>query len=241
MANESEDTQQLMDSLVAKTSFVAIPKIISAGQARVDEIVRNASKTNVVDRKTLVDLLNVCILEAANAEIRFDGMALCGTNEANDVISINLTFTVNRKLQIYDVFSGSDIYRIPYEVFHPENFRLVLHANITALHVGYDEIYPTKNDNSVLCWVHVFPTTPRLCLGTLGDAYRNVGLDGTFMAKLLSSFACVNLNSPAREVHPNLLEPEYHKLAKDCRGVDLTSGLVVYRTWKNVSGAPSGV
>jgi hypothetical protein len=233
MTNESENTQQLLDSVVARTSFVAIPKITLAGQARVDEIIRNASSVNVIDKQVLVSLLNTCASEATNAEIRFDGMTLREQSSSN-AIDINLTFTVNRRLQIYDVFSGESIYRIPYEVFHPENFKLSLAATIATLHVSYNEVYPLKNDDSVLCWIHTFPSTPRLCLGTLGNTYRNEGLDGTFMAKLLSSFACVNLNSPARALLEDRLEPEYNKLAKDCCG-DAAMGQAVYRTWRDLS------
>jgi hypothetical protein len=232
MTNEA---QEMLDNLTARTSFIALPKIVSAGQKRVDEIVRNAAGRNAVNGKVLVGLLNTCIDEAIRAEINFDGLHLLSKqNVDTQSINVELAFTVTRRLQIYDIFSVTSIYRIPYEVFHPENFKIVIRATITELRVIYNEVYPRKKDGTQLQWIHVFTFGGRLCLGTLGNTFRNEGLDGTFMAKLLSSFECVNLNSPARSASGvSVLEPEYHRLAGDI--YNASTGVSTYRTWRDVA------
>jgi hypothetical protein len=216
------EADRILSSLVAKTTFSALPKIIRTTNTRAEELLKQMAGGNAVDSKTLASLLNVCVNEAAHAEIRFDGIRPrdSAPQEPNvNEIQVELIFMVTRKIQIFDVFAGENIYRIPYPVFHPINFKIVVFAKLAACKIQYLSISLRRPDDQQLRWVHVFHgEMGNLCLGTLGTTFTNIGLDGTFLAKLLSSLECANLNSPARSFNnePERFEPEYSQLCHDC-------------------------
>ena len=225
--------ENTLSTLAAKTSFGAIPKIMAMGQKRVDEIIKAASGINVVDAPTLIKLFNGCLKEAERADIVFNGVVPKEIqNDSDRQIWVELRFTVPRKIQIFDVFSIDKIYRIPYEVFHPDNITIVVKVEMVECRLIYHTLSLFKQGGIPLHWVHVFPSGERgnLCLGSLSNAFTNEGLDGTFLTKLLSSLECLNLNSPARPVTEiNNLESEYHKLVNDILNH-------AFKDWMTVSG-----
>ena len=246
MANESqEETQRILDMLVAKTSFIALPKIVSLAQARVDAILAQSTNSDTLKSETLLEILRTCNDEAVRAEIQFDGILLVA-NDGNQFY-LDATFTVVRQIQIYDVFSGSKIYRIPFEVFHPLNFKIRVHIRIAGNLITYTDLGLLRSGSIPLKWIHVFPSQDngRLCLGSLGPTFSNVGLDGTFLAKVVSSLEGVNLNSPARGLTPvEFLEPEYHKLAIELVRTQASATghpELAYHSWNEISSETPGV
>jgi len=208
--------ENILSTLAAKTSFGAVPKILQLGQKRVDEIINAASSRNVLDSSTLIKLFNACSKEAETSDTVFDGISIEQQHGiADKQIYAVLKFTVPRCIQIFDVFSEDKIYRIPYSVFHPVNIKIKIHICMMECRIVYRSLSLFKQDDTPLDWIHVFESRRgELCLGTLTSTFTNVGLDGMFLTKLLSSLEILNLRSPARGFVDSALEPEYRELSE---------------------------